>query len=83
MDMAALDPRSIYPLTEWSKKIFIHDPVTSEVSPRPRKELFRDIPPRVAHYRIFTADRRRVKALTDASEKAMIGSAGESVPTNI
>ena len=53
------------------------------MSPRPLKELFRDIPPKVAHYRIFIADRRHVKALTEASEKAMSGSAGESVPTNI
>ena len=36
-----------------------------------------------ARYRIFTADRRHLKALTEASEKAMSGSAGESVPTNI
>ena len=83
VDIAALDPRPINPLAEGSKKIFIYNPSTGEVSPRPLKELFRDIPPKVAHYRIFTADRRRVKALTDASEKAMIGSAGESVPTNI
>ena len=83
VDMAALDPRPINPLAEGSKKIFIYNPATGEVSPRPLKELFRDIPPKVAHYRIFTADRRHVKALTEASEKAMSGSAGESVPTNI
>ncbi len=83
VDIAALDPRPINPLAEGSKKIFIYNPATGEVSPRPLKELFRDIPPKVAHYRIFTADRLHVKALTEASEKAMTGSAGESVPTNI
>ncbi len=83
VDMAALDPRPINPLAEGSKKIFVYNPATGEVSPRPLKDLFRDIPPKVAHYRIFTADRRHVKALTEASEKAMIGSAGEAVPTNI
>jgi HD superfamily phosphohydrolase len=83
VDMAALDPRPINPLAEGSKKIFMYNPATGEVSPRPLKELFRDIPPKVAHYRIFTADRRHVKALTEASEKAMSGSAGEALPTNI
>jgi hypothetical protein len=83
MDMAALDPRPINPLAEGSKKIFMYNPATGEVSPRPLKELFRDIPPKVAHYRIFVADRRHVKALTEALEKAMVGSAGEALPTNI
>ena len=57
--------------------------MTGEVSPRLLKELFRDIPPKASHYRIFTADRRHVKAPTEGSEKAMSGSAGESIPTNI
>jgi len=83
VDMAALDPRPINPLAEGSKKIFMYNPATGEVSPRPLKELFRDIPPKVAHYRIFIADRRHVKALTEASEKAMSGSAGEALPPNI
>jgi hypothetical protein len=83
VDMAALDPRPINPLAEGSEKIFMYNPATGEVSPKPLKELFRDIPPKVAHYRIFIADRRHVKALTEASEKAMVGSADESVPTNI
>jgi HD superfamily phosphohydrolase len=83
VDMAALDPRPINPLAEGSKKIFMYNPATGEVSPRPLKELFRDIPPKVAHYRVFTTDRRHVKALTEASEKAMSGSAGEALPTNI
>jgi len=83
VDMAALDPRPINPLAEGTKKILIYNPATGEVSPRPLKALFRDIPPKVAHYRIFTADRRHVRALTEAAEKAMSGSAGEAVPTNI
>jgi len=58
VDMAALDPRPINPLAEGSKKIFMYNPATGEVSPRPLKEMFRDIPPKVAHYRIFVADRR-------------------------
>jgi hypothetical protein len=83
VDMAALDPRPINPLAEGSKQIFMYNPTTGEVSPRPLMELFRDIPPKVARYRVFTTDRRHVKALSEASEKALTGSAGESVPTNI
>ena len=81
--MAALDPRPIHPLAERGKKIFMYNPATGEVPPRPFKEMFRDIPPKVAHYRMFVADRRHVKALTEDSDKAMIGSAGEALPTNI
>ena len=83
VDMAALDPRPINPLAEGSKQIFMYNPATGEVSPRPLMDLFRDIPPKVARYRVFTTDRRHVKALSEASEKALTGAAGESVPTNI
>ncbi|CBE69263.1 MAG: HD domain-containing protein [Candidatus Methylomirabilis oxygeniifera] len=83
VDMAALDPRPINPLAEGSKQIFMYNPATGEVSPRPLMELFRDIPPKVARYRVFTTDRRHVKALSEASEKALTGAAGESVLTNI
>ena len=83
VDMAALDTRPLNPLAEGSKQIFMYNPATGEVSPRPLMELFRDIPPKVAHYRVFTTDRRHVKALSEASEKALTGSAGESIPTNI
>jgi len=83
VDMAALDTRPLNPLAEGSKQIFMYNPATGEVSPKPLMELFRDIPPKVARYRVFTTDRRRVKALSEASEKALTGSAGESVPTNI
>ncbi|MDE2058125.1 MAG: HD domain-containing protein [candidate division NC10 bacterium] len=83
VDMAALDPRPINPLAEGSKQIFMYNPATGEVSPRPLMDLFRDIPPKVARYRVFTTDRRYVKALSEASEKALTGAAGESVPTNI
>ena len=83
VDMAALDTRPLNPLAEGSKQIFMYNPATGEVSPRPLMELFRDIPPKVARYRVFTTDRRHVKALSEASEKALTGSAGESIPTNI
>jgi hypothetical protein len=83
VNMAALDPRPINPLAEGSKKILMYNPGTGEVSPRPLKEMFRDVPPKVAHYRIFVADRRHIKALTEDSDKAMVGSAGEALPTNI
>ncbi|MDD5558095.1 HD domain-containing protein [Candidatus Methylomirabilis sp.] len=83
VDMAALDPRPINPLAEGSKRIFMYNPATGEVSSRPLMELFRDIPPKVARYRVFTTDRRHVKALSEASEKALTGSSGESIPTNI
>ncbi|PWB81675.1 MAG: metal-dependent phosphohydrolase [Candidatus Methylomirabilota bacterium] len=83
VDLAALDPRPINPLAEGSKQIFMYNPATSDVSPRPLMDLFRDIPPKVARYRVFTTDRRYVKALSEASEKALTGASGESVPTNI
>jgi uncharacterized protein len=83
VDMAALDPRPINPLAEGSKQIFMYNPATGEVSPRPLMELFRDIPPKVARYRVFTTDRRHVKALSEASEKALTGASGEAVLTNI
>lgn len=83
VDMAALDPRPINPLAEGSKQIFMYNPATGEVSPRPLMELFRDIPPKVARYRVFTTDRRHIKALSEAAEKVLAGAAGESVPTNI
>lgn len=58
-------------------------PGDGEASPKPLKEPPRDIPPELANYRIITTDRRHAKALTEASERAMTGSAGESIPTII
>ena len=42
--------------------------------PESLKEVSRDTLPKIAYYRIFTTDRRPVKALTEAPEKAVSGS---------
>jgi hypothetical protein len=66
----------VNPLTEEAKKVLIYDPATEEASPQPVMDLFRYIPARVAHYRIFALDHAHDAAFAEATRKVL----GESVP---
>jgi HD superfamily phosphohydrolase len=76
VDMAKQDPRPLNPLTEEAKKILIYDPAIGMASPQPIMDLFRYIPARVAHYRIFALDHAHDALLAEATRKAL----GEPLP---
>ncbi len=82
VDLATQDPRPINPMAEGDKKINIFNPSTESISLEPINDIYRFIPARVTHFRVFSLDHRHDEALTVASEK-MLGSIGEVITTNI
>jgi hypothetical protein len=83
VDVARQDPRPLNPWTEETKKILIYDPATDKASPQPVQDLFRYIPARVAHYRIFALDHAHDDEIARAAQ-TVLGDPGESaLATNV
>jgi HD superfamily phosphohydrolase len=83
VDVARQDPRPLNPWTEEAKKILIYDPATDRASPQPVQDLFRYIPARVAHYRIFALDHAHDDALARATQTVLGGPGDPAVSTNV
>jgi hypothetical protein len=83
VDVARQDPRPLNPWTEEAKKILIYDPATDRASPQPVQDLFRYIPARVAHYRIFALDHTHDDALARATQAVLGGPGDPAVSTNV
>ena len=69
VDLATQDPRPLNPMAESNKRINIYNPSTGHISHEPLKEIFKYIPARVVHFRIFALDHRHDVALAEAAEK--------------
>ncbi len=82
VDLATQDPRPLNPMTEGEKRINIFNPVTETTSPEPLLEIYRFIPARVMHFRVFSMNHDYDGELSTAAEKAL-GNAEKSTPTNI
>jgi len=83
VDVARQDPRPLNPWTEEAKKILIYDPATDRASPQPVEDLFRYIPARVAHYRIFALDHAHDDALAQATQTVLGSAGGPAISTNV
>ncbi|MBP2670739.1 MAG: uncharacterized protein H6Q85_805 [candidate division NC10 bacterium] len=83
VDVARQDPRPLNPWTEEAKKILIYDPATGRASPQPVQDLFRYIPARVAHYRIFALDHVHDDALARATQAVLGSPGGPAISTNV
>ncbi|HOJ51287.1 MAG TPA: HD domain-containing protein [Syntrophales bacterium] len=82
VDLATQDPRPINPMVQSDKSINIFNPSTGQVSPEPLLEIYRYIPARVVHFRIFALRHTHDAYLAMAAEKAL-GEFQSSVNTNI
>ncbi len=82
VDMATQDPRPINPMIEQDKRITIFNPSTKTVSLEPLQEIYRFIPARVVHFRVFALNHTHDEALNTAAEH-VLGSLGEGMSTNI
>ena len=69
VDLATQDPRPINPMAESNKRINIYNPQTGKISPEPLEDIFKYIPARVVHFRVFTLDNKYDSELAKASEK--------------
>jgi hypothetical protein len=83
VDVARQDPRPLNPWTEETKKILIYDPATERASPQPVEDLFRYIPARVAHYRIFALDHAHDALLAAATRAALEDGNQDAFATNL
>jgi len=85
VDIATQDPRPINPMAETEKRVNIFNPVTGVTSPEPLGDIYRFIPARIVHFRVFSLDHREDGAITAAAEKTLSASnrTTGSVKTNI
>jgi len=82
VDLATQDPRPLNPIAQQYKRINIFNPVTSITSLEPVLEIYRFIPARIMHFRVFALDHRYDEELAIAAEKAL-GSLEASSSTNV
>ncbi|MFA5321205.1 MAG: HD domain-containing protein [Smithella sp.] len=82
VDLATQDPRPLNPITGREKRINIFNPVTQTTSPEPLLEIYRFIPARVMHFRVFSLNHDYDGELSAAAEK-VLGSSEKLTPTNI
>jgi len=82
VDLATQDPRPINPMVEGNKSVNIFNPSTESTSLEPLREIYRFIPARVVHFRVFSLSHDHDKELAAASEK-VLASMGEAITTNV
>ena len=82
VDLATQDPRPLNPITEENKRINVYNPATGITSPEPLVDLYRFIPARVVHFRVFALSHEHDEAMAAAAETALGSLAGQS-RTNI
>lgn len=71
VDLATQDPRPLNPLAESEKRIYIFNPTTGKTSPEPLKDIYRFIPARVVHFRVFSVTHHDDEALSKAAEASL------------
>jgi hypothetical protein len=82
VDLATQDPRPVNPMAESDKRVNIFDPATGTTSPEPLREIYRFIPARVVHLRVFSLNHDHDEILARAAERILSSVDGAS-RTNI
>jgi HD superfamily phosphohydrolase len=82
VDLATQDPRPLNPIAEPGKRVNIFNPVTAITSPAPLDDIYRFIPARVVHFRVFALNHKYDEELSFAAEAAL-GSPETAMPTNV
>jgi uncharacterized protein len=82
VDLATQDPRPINPMADTEKRVNIYNPVTGVTSPEPMREIYRFIPARVVHFRVFSLSHNHDEELSEAAERAL-GNINSAAKTNI
>ncbi len=82
IDLATQDPRPLNPMAERGKRINIFNPVTETTSPEPLLEIYRFIPARVTHFRVFSLNHDYDEELSAAADKVLVTS-DTTIPTNV
>lgn len=84
VDLATQDPRPLNPMAESNKRLHIYNPSTGKTSYEPLQEIFKYIPARVVHFRVFALSHEHDAALAEAAEKIFYPPSGSGAQeTNI
>jgi hypothetical protein len=71
VDMATQDPRPLNPMSAAEKRVNIYNPSTGTTSEEPLHDLYRYIPARVVHFRVFSHSHQHDAKLSHAAEKTL------------
>lgn len=82
VDLATQDPRPLNPMAEEEKRINVFNPLTGLTSPEPLQDIYRFIPARVVHFRVFALDHNHDKELSDAAD-SVLKTLGSGYRTNV
>lgn len=82
VDLATQDPRPLNPMAAAEKRVNIYNPMTGMTSPEPLKDLYRYIPARVVHFRVFSHSHQYDAELSQAAEKTL-SDRDEGLKTNL
>jgi HD superfamily phosphohydrolase len=82
VDLATQDPRPLNPMAVSGKRINIFNPATGITSPEPLLDIYRFIPARVMHFRVFALTHECDEEISVAAEKALSNTEA-STPTNV
>jgi hypothetical protein len=58
-------------MAQTEKRVNIYNPMTGMTSPEPLKDLYRYIPARVVHFRVFSHSHQYDAELSQAAEKTL------------
>jgi len=83
VDLATQDPRPINPMVEGEKRINIYNPFTDCVSREPLRDIYRFIPSRAVHFRIFSLNHDHDEILSRAAEAMLESPGDDAIPTNV
>jgi hypothetical protein len=83
IDIAMQDPRPLNPMAEGNKRINIYNASTGVTSPEPLKEIFKYIPARIVHFRVFTLNHAHDSELAAAAEQIFNPPSSVSFDTNV
>lgn len=82
VDLATQDPRPLNPMAEPDKRVNIFNPVTCVTSQEPLMEIYRFIPARIMHFRVFALNHDHDEELSVAAGN-VLNSPETAIPTNI
>ncbi len=71
VDLATQDPRPINPMAETDKRVNIYNPTTGTTSREPLREIYRFIPARIVHFRVFSLNHDHDDLLARAAEQTL------------
>jgi HD superfamily phosphohydrolase len=83
VDLATQDPRPLNPVAESEKRINIYNPSNGITSPEPLREIFKFIPAKMIHFRVFALNHDHDTVLSAAAEQVLNASDKEEFHTNI